>query len=123
MRARSVARSTIDCGLKELDESEAADKITGKIRRAGGGRQSLTQKVPTLLDDLRKLVEPATLRDPERALIWAAFGQDAGVELRDACTTAHPRRKVCARGAPWTRSSAMARARSHEGDETDATRV
>ena len=47
-RTTDVARSTIDRGLKELD----APKTTGKIRRAGGGRLSLTQKDPTLLQDL-----------------------------------------------------------------------
>ena len=67
-RATGIARSTIDRGLKELDASEAARKI----RRAGGGRRSLTRTDPTLLEDLRKLLEPATLGDPMRPLLWVS---------------------------------------------------
>jgi hypothetical protein len=32
----------------------------------------LTRKDPTLLDDLRKLLEPATLGDPMRPLLWVS---------------------------------------------------
>jgi len=67
-RATGVARSTIDRGLKELD----APQSTGKIRRAGGGRLALPQKDPTLLQDLQKLLEPATLGDPMRPLLWVS---------------------------------------------------
>ncbi|MGH6830299.1 MAG: ISAzo13 family transposase, partial [Methylocella sp.] len=67
-RATGIARSTIDRGLKELVASEAVRKI----RRAGGGRRSLTQTDPTLLEDLRRLLEPATLGDPMRPLVWVS---------------------------------------------------
>ena len=67
-RATGIARSTIDRGLRELDASEAVRKI----RRAGGERLSLTQKDPALLEDLRKLLEPATLGDPMRPLLWVS---------------------------------------------------
>jgi len=67
-RATGIARSTIDRGLKELD----APGATSKIRRAGGGRPALTQKDPTLLADLQKLLEPATLGDPMRPLLWVS---------------------------------------------------
>jgi len=67
-RATGVARSTIDRGSRDLDASEGVQKI----RRAGGGRLSLTQKDPTLLEDLRKLLEPATLGDPMRPLLWVS---------------------------------------------------
>jgi len=68
MRATGIARSTINRGLKELD----ARDVARTIRREGGGRHSLTQKDPTLLDDLRKLLEPATVGDPMRPLIWVS---------------------------------------------------
>jgi hypothetical protein len=68
MRATGIARSTISRASKELDAGEAARSI----RRAGGGRHSLTRKDPTLLDDLRKLLEPATLGDPMRPLLWVS---------------------------------------------------
>ena len=64
-RATGIARSTIGRGLKELDAPDAARKI----RRAGGGRPSLTRKDPTLPGDLRKLLEAATPGDPMRPLL------------------------------------------------------
>jgi hypothetical protein len=67
-RATGIARSTIDRGLKELD----ASLLSRKIRRAGGGRLPLTQKDPTLLEDLRKLIEAATLGDPMRPFLWVS---------------------------------------------------
>jgi DNA-binding phage protein len=67
-RATGIARSTIDRGLKELDTPAA----TGKIRRAGGGRLALTQKDPTLLQDLQRLLEPVTVGDPMRPLLWVS---------------------------------------------------
>ena len=67
-RATGIARSTIDRGLRDL----AASTTAQKIRRAGGGRLPLTRKDPTLLEDLRKLLEPATLGDPMRPLLWVS---------------------------------------------------
>ncbi|MGC2418496.1 MAG: ISAzo13 family transposase, partial [Candidatus Acidiferrales bacterium] len=43
-----------------------------KVRRAGGGRPSLTQTDPTLLEDLQRLLEPATLGDPMRLRGWVS---------------------------------------------------
>ena len=67
-RATGIARSTIDRGLRDLAASVAGQKI----RRAGGGRLPLTRKDPTLLEDLRRLLEPATLGDPMRPLLWVS---------------------------------------------------
>jgi DNA-binding phage protein len=67
-RATGVARSTIHRGLRELD----APPMIGRVRRAGGGRLALTRKDPTLLEDLRGLLEPATVGDPMRPLLWVS---------------------------------------------------
>ena len=67
-RATGIARSTIDRGLRDL----AASPTAQKIRRTGGGRLPLTRKDPTLLEDLRQLLEPATLGDPMRPLPWVS---------------------------------------------------
>ena len=67
-RATGIARSTIDRGLRDL----AAFVAAPKIRRAGGGLLPLTRKDPTLLEDLRMLLEPATLGDPMRPLLWVS---------------------------------------------------
>ena len=67
-RATGIARSTIDRGLRDL----AASVVAQNIRRAGGGRLPLTRKDPTLLEDLRSFLEPATLGDPMRPLLWVS---------------------------------------------------
>ncbi len=66
-RATGVARSTINRGPKDL---AALDPAPPKIRRSGGGRPALTQIDPTLLEDLRGLLESTPLGDPMRPLRW-----------------------------------------------------
>lgn len=73
-RATKIARSTIGRGLKEIDRPD--EDISGRIRREGGGRKSRSEEQPTLLADLRQLVEPVTLGDPERALYWVSKSLD-----------------------------------------------
>jgi DDE family transposase len=68
-RATGVARSTIGRGLKDLNDPAA---LSGEVRRPGGGRHALTATDPTLLDDLRRLLEPATMGDPMRPLRWVS---------------------------------------------------
>jgi len=48
----------------------------GRVRREGGGPRLLTERDPTLLADLERLVEPATLGDPERPLLWVSKSLD-----------------------------------------------
>src|SRR5271155_4669941 len=60
-RATKLARSTIGRGLKDLRDP---DGLTEKARREGGGRLRLTTRDPTLLADLQRLLEPATMGDP-----------------------------------------------------------
>jgi hypothetical protein len=72
-RATKVARSTIGRGLKDLREPGS---LTGKVRRQGAGRPTVTAKDPTLLDDLRQLLEPATMGDPMRPLRWVSKSHD-----------------------------------------------
>jgi Rhodopirellula transposase DDE domain len=67
------ARSTLGRGLKQLD---AAAFPQGRVRREGGGRRSLVSQDATLLDDLRRVVEPATLGDPMRPLLWVSKSHD-----------------------------------------------
>ena len=60
-----ITEFDIERGLKDLDQPAPPG---GRIRRAGSGRRRLTAKDPTLLEDLRRLVEPVTLGDPMRPL-------------------------------------------------------
>ncbi len=68
-RATGIARSTIGRGLKELDAGTALDQ---RVRRPGGGRKRLSDTDATLAQDLLRLVEPATLGDPIRPLLWVS---------------------------------------------------
>src|SRR3954463_1328799 len=68
-RATGVARSTIDRGLTDLDRTPLP---VGQVRRAGSGRRPLSAKDPSVLDDLRRLIEPVTLGDPMRPLLWVS---------------------------------------------------
>ena len=68
-RATGIARSTIGRGLKDLHGPGA---LSGMVRRPGGGRPALTETAPTLLEDLRLLLEPATMGDPMRPLLWVS---------------------------------------------------
>src|ERR1700736_2898421 len=68
-RATGLARSTIGRGLKDLGDP---DSLLGKVRRPGSGRPALTAKDSTLLEDLRQLLEPATMGDPMRPLRWVS---------------------------------------------------
>jgi transposase len=65
-----VARSTIGRGLAELRNGAPAE--SDRVRKPGGGRKSLAANDPTLLDDLRSLVEPSTRGDPQASLLWTA---------------------------------------------------
>ena len=64
-----LARSTINRGEDDLD-TELLPK--GQVRRAGGGRRTLSDTDPGLVPALKRLVEPATLGDPMRPLIWVS---------------------------------------------------
>jgi hypothetical protein len=68
-RATGLSRGTIGRGLKDLDRAPLPG---GRVRRDGGGRQPLSTGDPTLLEDLRRLIEPVTLGDPERPLLWVS---------------------------------------------------
>jgi Rhodopirellula transposase DDE domain len=67
-RVTRIAASTIGRGLKDLDVPPAST-LAG-VRRPGGGRKSLTETNPGLLDDLNALVEPDARGDPMSPLRW-----------------------------------------------------
>ena len=63
-----IAPSTIGRGIEELSEGE--DRLSGRVRRLGGGRKPTIEKDPTLLVDLQALIEPTSRGDSERPLRW-----------------------------------------------------
>ena len=68
-RATGVARSTIGRGLKDLADPGS---LSGAVRRPGGGCPTLIEKDPTLLENLRQLLESTTMGDPMRPLMWVS---------------------------------------------------
>jgi hypothetical protein len=84
-RITGLARSTINRGEDDLDAEPLAK---GQIRRAGGGRKAVSETDPELVPDLKRLVEPATLGNPMRPLIWVSKSMD---KLAEALTAmGHP---------------------------------
>ena len=68
-----LARSTINRGKTDLATAPLAD---GKVRRKGGGRKSVAASDPGLVAALENLVEPVTVGDPMRPLIWVSKSMD-----------------------------------------------
>ena len=74
-RATGMAPSTIGEGKKEvraIEELGATPLAPLRSRRAGAGRKKTTDKDPTLLSDLDRLVEPVTRGDPMSPLRWTS---------------------------------------------------
>jgi len=69
-RATGIAPSTIRRGRDELASGDSPG--AGRVRRAGAGRKPLTEKDPTLLGDLERLVDGESRGDPEGPLRWTA---------------------------------------------------
>ena len=69
-RACGLSENTVRKGLAELEAPEplAADRV----RAMGAGRKRAIDGDPTLLDDLRALVEGDARGDPERVLLWTS---------------------------------------------------
>jgi hypothetical protein len=70
-RATGLSRPTIMAGLRELKLSSKSRAIaTARVRSPGGGRRTLTQSDPGLLEALERLIDPATRGDPVSPLRW-----------------------------------------------------
>ena len=72
-RATGVSRRAITEGIKELGQTKKSKKasvLRSRIRRQGAGRKRTSQRDPTLLEDLDRLVDPVTRGDPESPLRW-----------------------------------------------------
>ena len=87
-KATGVLRKRIGIGLRELQELKRSPPEetpqTQRIRRPGAGRKRLTEKDPTLLQDLQSLIDPVTRGDPESPLRWTSKSvRKLAAELRD----------------------------------------
>jgi Rhodopirellula transposase DDE domain len=72
-KVTGIARSTINRGEDDLDEGPLPD---GRVRRVGGGGKPLIESNPTLLADLKRLVEPVTLGSPMQPLLWVSKSRE-----------------------------------------------
>ncbi len=80
-RITGLARSTINRGEDDLDAQPLAKD---RVRRAGGGRRAVAEVDPGLIPELKRLVEPATLGDPMRPLLWVSKSMDKLAETLTA---------------------------------------
>lgn len=69
--ATGLSRSTIQTGLAELADP-SVELSSSRLRREGGGRRRLSQSDPTLVEELKALVEPEAKGDPQRPLLWTS---------------------------------------------------
>jgi transposase len=69
-RATGIAIDTIRRGIGELESGERLE--AGRVRRPGGGRKSLLERDPMILDDIERLVDVDSRGDPESLLRWTA---------------------------------------------------
>ena len=68
-----LSRRSIERGIKQIDSGVDYSKDPGShVRKNGAGRKSLTATQPHLLDELKKLVAPATRGDPMSPLLWTS---------------------------------------------------
>ena len=61
-----MSRQTIYRGKEELGHIDAPERV----RRPGGGRKKLAEKMPDVLEALEDLVDPTSRGDPESPLRW-----------------------------------------------------
>ncbi len=74
-RATGLARATIVKGIAEvraIEKGDAPALAPTRSRRPGGGRKKAIDKDPTLVADLKALVEATTRGDPQSPLLWTA---------------------------------------------------
>lgn len=64
-----LSQSTIYLGIKELEKG-LLEENNERIRQKGGGRKSIEEEFPDLLDRLQQLIEPSTRGDPMQPLFW-----------------------------------------------------
>jgi transposase len=81
-RATGISIPTIRKGIAELEAGERLGP--GRVRRSGGGRKSLVESDPMILEDIERLVDEDSRGDPESLLRWTAKSvRQVAVGLRE----------------------------------------
>ena len=85
-RATGLSRKTIHAGVRELGiggDAASTELPSDRMRRAGGGRKSVTHRQPTMMAALESLVEPGARGDPQSPVRWTCKGvRRLAAELR-----------------------------------------
>jgi transposase len=69
--ATGMSHNTILRGMRELQEPiHQATAMDHRIRQVGGGRKSIMESDPSILNSLEALVSPSTRGDPQSPLRW-----------------------------------------------------
>ena len=68
-RAAGMSRTTVSAAMREV---QAGPAPSGRVRRPGAGRPSLTSRDPQLLERLEALVDPGSRGDPMCPLRWTS---------------------------------------------------
>jgi transposase len=72
-----LAEKTVSRGIEEIFKQGRKSKETvllgdSKSRVSGGGRKTIIEKHPDIMDKLANLLSPATRGDPESNLLWSS---------------------------------------------------
>ena len=70
-RATGASRTTVTAAVAEL-AGGSLDSAAGRVRRAGAGRPPVSEREPSVVAALERLVDPATRGDPESPLRWTS---------------------------------------------------
>jgi Rhodopirellula transposase DDE domain len=65
-----LAEETVRRGIEELESGQRVER--GRVRHPGGGRRPVVELDPVVVEDLDRLIDPATRGDPESPLRWTS---------------------------------------------------
>jgi hypothetical protein len=71
-KATGVSYREIRRGMEELSMPPEKAAGSGGLRKKGGGRKSITVSDPSVMSDLREILESSTRGDPESPLLWTS---------------------------------------------------
>jgi hypothetical protein len=69
-KATGVSYREIRRGMEELSLPPEKAAGSGDLRKKGGGRKGITVSDPSVMSDLREILESSTRGDPESPLLW-----------------------------------------------------
>jgi transposase len=71
-RISGVSRVTITHGINEIENQNVTKQSNGGSRKKGGGRKSINESQPGIIQELEELLEGHTKGDPMTPLIWTS---------------------------------------------------